>query len=539
MVNAATDGAHASPDALYLGIELGSTRIKACAVSATGTVRATGAYSWDSTLVDGHWSYSLDEVWAGIRAAYRRLDQALELAYGIGERRFAGIGISAMMHGYLAFDAAGKLLVPFRTWRDTYASQAADLLTERFGVNVPLRWSVSHLYQAILDQEPHVQRVAFLTTLAGYVHWKLTGERVLGVGDAVGMFPIDPATKAYDTAMAAAFDEAVDAAGLTLPPITRILPRPLVAGTQAGVLSTRGASLIDPTGRLCSGTPMCPPEGDAGTGMVATNAVAPKTGNVSVGTSIFAMLVLDRPMTEVHREIDPVATPAGDPVAMVHCNNGTNELSAWMAMFAEVGRAFGKSKIHDMDDVYRVLLTEALAGEPDAGGLVAFNYLSGEPVTDVAEGRPLMVRGPRAQLTVSNFLRAQIYAAFASLELGMRILRRQGARFDALFAHGGLFRTPKVGQKLLAAAMNTPVALAPSAAEGGAWGMALLARYADVCAQATQPDTLGQFLERQIFAGRNTQVVDPDPADVAGFNRFLERFTAALPVARAAGKDVY
>lgn len=261
MVNAATDGAHASPDALYLGIELGSTRIKACAVSATGTVRATGAYSWDSTLVDGHWSYSLDEVWAGIRAAYRRLDQALELAYGIGERRFAGIGISAMMHGYLAFDAAGKLLVPFRTWRDTYASQAADLLTERFGVNVPLRWSVSHLYQAILDQEPHVQRVAFLTTLAGYVHWKLTGERVLGVGDAVGMFPIDPATKAYDTAMAAAFDEAVDAAGLTLPPITRILPRPLVAGTQAGVLSTRGASLIDPTGRLCSGTPMCPPGG--------------------------------------------------------------------------------------------------------------------------------------------------------------------------------------------------------------------------------------------------------------------------------------
>lgn len=531
-----TDTANATTGPLYLGIELGSTRIKACAISHDGTVQATGAYSWENTLVDGHWSYSLEDVWAGTQAAYRELDQALNSRYGAGERRFAGIGISAMMHGYLAFDAEGQLLVPFRTWRDTYTSQAADKLTERFGVNVPLRWSISHLYQSILDGEPHVERVAFLTTLAGYVHWKLTGKKVLGVGDAVGMFPIDPATKTYDAAMAQAFDAAAREAGVALPPITEVLPRPLVAGTPAGVLSEEGARLLDPTGRLRPSAPMCPPEGDAGTGMVATGAVAPKTGNVSVGTSIFAMVVLDQPMTEVHREIDPVATPSGEPVAMVHCNNGTNELSAWMDIFAEVGRAFGKAKIHDMDDVYRVLLTEALAGEPDAGGLVAFNYLSGEPVTGVAEGRPLTVRGPQARLTIANFLRAQIYAAFASLELGMRILRRQGARIDVLFAHGGLFRTPKVGQKLLAGAMNTPVALAESAAEGGAWGMALLALYADVSAEEQQQVTLGQFLDQRIFAGKEAQVAKPDPDDVAGFNQFLERFTAALPVVRAAGE---
>ncbi|UDL75328.1 hypothetical protein LH392_09130 [Corynebacterium uberis] len=516
-------------DALYLGIELGSTRIKACAVDASGTTVATGASEWENTLVDGHWSYPLDDVWKGLQQAYSQLAHAL--AEHTIEPRFRALGVSAMMHGYLAFDDRDEQLVPFRTWRDTYTGPAAEELTALFSRNIPLRWSIAHLYQAILDSEQHVADVAFFTTLAGYVHWKLTGRKVLGVGDAVGMFPIDTATGDYDATMVSAFDALVaDRPGPRIAPLRELLPEVLSAGEPAGTLTAEGARLIDPTGALRPGIQCCPPEGDAGTGMVATNAVRPRTGNVSVGTSIFAMVVQDEISRAVHAEIDPVATPDGSPVAMVHCNNGTNELSAWMELFAQVDVAFGHSQIANMDDVYQVLLTEALAGDEDAGGLLAYNYLSGEPITGLDQGRPLIVRGPTSTLSVSNFLRAQVYAAFATLELGMRILREEGTDIDVLFAHGGLFRTKGVGQRLLSAALNTPVGVAESAAEGGAWGIAILARYLDAEAGLSLPD----FLDKQIFANATPEVVEPRPAAVEGFEQFLARYEAGLGIQRVA-----
>ena len=514
---------------VYLGIELGSTRIKACAVLADGRSVASGSSEWENKLVDGHWSYSLEEVWAGIQAAYSDLAVHYEEKTGHRPTSFAAMGVSAMMHGYLAFDSDGELLVPFRTWRDTYTGQAAKQLTDLFGRNVPLRWSIAHFFQAVLDNEEHVGDVAYLTTLAGYVHWKLTGEQVPGIGDAAGMFPVDSATGDYEAEMCTAFD-AVAAESATVKPIKTLLPRVLRAGQQAGTLSAAGAALLDPSGDLHPGVPFCPPEGDAGTGMVATNAVRSRTGNVSVGTSIFAMVVLDKLSPEVHPEIDPVATPDGSPVAMVHCNNGTNELSAWMDLFAQVAVAFGAKQIDNMDDVYRVLLTEALAGDSDAGGLVAYNYLSGEPITGLAEGRPMVARGPQSSLSISNFLRAQVYAAFATLELGMRILRQDGVDIDVLYAHGGLFRTKGVGQRLLSAALDTPVGVAPSAAEGGSWGIALLARYLD--SGAERP--LADFLDEEIFPETDPEIVRPHQTDVRGFREFLTRYEKGLDLQRAA-----
>ena len=506
-----------------LGIELGSTRIKACLTGPDHTPVAVGSSAWENQLIDGFWTYSLDAVRSGLRECVTALLDDVEARYGVRPTTFGAIGISAMMHGYLAFDGEGELLVPFRTWRNTGTGKAAAALTELFDHNIPHRWSIAHLYQAMLDDEPHVPQIDHLTTLAGYVHWQLTGRKVLGVGDASGMFPIDPATRDYDQRLLERFDELV--AGRRT--VRSVLPEVLVAGQDAGALTAEGAALLDPTGRLTAGIPLCPPEGDAGTGMVATNAVAPRTGNVSAGTSIFAMIVLERALSQAHKDIDLVTTPTGDLVAMVHCNNGASELGAWASVFGELVSALGLPV--DQDAVFTTLLRSALDGEADGGGLLAYNYLSGEPIAGLDAGRPLFVRTPDSRLTLANFVRTQLYAAFATLALGLRVLRDEGVQVDAMSAHGGLFRTPVVGQRLLAAAIDAPVAVQESAGEGGAWGAAVLAAY------LTSPSTgLAAFLQQQVFAGVELDALQPDPQDVAGFATYLERFTSALPVERAA-----
>ncbi|MDO8121810.1 FGGY-family carbohydrate kinase [Isoptericola sp. b490] len=510
-----------------LGIELGSTRIKAVLVAPDGTPLASGSHDWENQFVERMWTYSLDAVWSGLQACVGALQADVERQYGAPLTELSGLGVSAMMHGYLAFDADGELLVPFRTWRNTTTGPAAAELSALFGHNIPLRWSVAHFYQAILDDEPHVPQVAMLTTLAGYVHWRLTGRSVLGVGDASGMFPVDPATRGYDARMLAQFDELVGQRrpGLHL---AELLPDVLVAGQEAGRLTEEGAALLDPTGSLRAGAPLCPPEGDAGTGMVATNAVAPRTGNVSVGTSIFAMVVLEHPLERVHHELDVVTTPAGDLVAMVHCNNGASELGAWAEVFGRFAAALGHPT--EPDAVFGALLGEALEGEADGGGLVAYNYLSGEPITGLDEGRPLVVRTPDSRLTLANFVRTQVYAAFGTLSLGMRVLAGEGVALDTLFAHGGMFRTAGVAQRLLAAAVGAPVAVARTASEGGPWGMAVLAAYLDAAGELDLPT----FLSTRVFGSAEVDVVEPDPGDVAGYATFLERYTAGLAAERAA-----
>ncbi len=514
-----------------LGIELGSTRIKACLIGPDGAPVAGGSHEWENQFVDRTWTYSLDAVWAGLQASYADLLADVQQKYGVQPTTFTAVGVSAMMHGYLAFDADGELLVPFRTWRNTSTERAATALTGLFGHNIPLRWSIAHLYQAVLDDEPHVPQVAFLTTLAGYVHWRLTGSKVLGVGDASGVFPIDPATRDYDARMVAQFDELVGESrpGLRL---ADVLPEVLVAGREAGRLTDEGAALLDPSGTLRPGIPFCPPEGDAGTGMVATNAVAPRTGNVSVGTSIFAMIVLEKALERVHTEIDLVTTPAGDLVAMVHCNNGASELGTWAGVFHQFATALGSDA--DADAVFGVLLRSALEGDADGGGLLAYNYLSGEPITGLAEGRPLFVRTPDSRLTLANFVRTQVYGAFGTLSLGMRLLAEEGVEVDALFAHGGLFRTAGVAQRLLAAAVGAPVAVGSAASEGGAWGIAVLAAYLD----AADELDLGTYLSTRVFGDAQVDVVEPDADDVAGFGTWLERYTAGLAVEQAAADAV-
>lgn len=534
------DGADAHRDAAHqavaqgratLGIELGSTRIKAVLVGEDHAVLATGGHAWENQLVDRTWTYALDAVWDGLRAAVADLLADAEQRHGVRPTSFAAVGVSAMMHGYLAFDADDELLVPFRTWRNTSTGAAAAELTELFGYNIPLRWSVAHLHQAVLDAEPHVPDVRFVTTLAGYVHWRLTGRKVLGVGDASGMFPVDPATHDYDADLLARYD-ALAAGRLPVDHLRDLLPDVLVAGQDAGRLTDEGAALLDPTGALRGGTPLCPPEGDAGTGMVATASVAPRTANISVGTSIFAMVVLEKPLARVHHEIDLVTTPAGDLVAMVHCNNGASELGEWAGVFGRFATALGSDA--GPDEVFGVLLREALEGEADGGGLLAYNYLSGEPITGLTEGRPLVVRTPDSRLTLGNFVRTQVYGAFGTLSLGMRILAAEGVGVDAMYAHGGLFRTAGVAQRLLAAAVDAPVAVGRTAGEGGAWGIAVLAGYR--ASGATQD--LGTYLTTHVFADAEIDVVQPDAADVAGYATWLERYEAGLAVERAATEAV-
>ncbi len=513
-----------------LGIELGSTRIKAVLIDEDHVPLASGDHEWENAFVDGRWTYSLEDVETGLRAAYAALVADVESQHGVRPTTFRALGVSAMMHGYLAFDAAGELLVPFRTWRNTSTGPAAEALSERLGFNIPLRWSVAHLYQAVLDEEPHVAEVARVTTLAGYVHHRLTGHDVLGVGDASGMFPIDPATRDYDAAMLATADDLIGAgAGTgTSTGIRALFPEVLVAGQDAGALTAEGATWLDPTGALEPGVRLCPPEGDAGTGMVATNAVAPRTGNVSVGTSIFAMVVLEHAMAQAHEELDVVTTPAGDAVAMVHCNNGASEIAAWARVFGRFAEAAGTPL--DIDHVYATLLAEAEQADPDAGGLLSYNYLAGEPVTHVEAGRPLLVRGAGSAFTLGNLVRAEVQGAFATLAIGMDVLAEEDVRVDRMTAHGGLFRTPGAPQRLLAAALRVPVALEETAGEGGAWGIAVLAAYLE---HAGDTDLTTHLAER-VFGGDAVHVADPDEHDVAGFRTYLERFRAGLPLQAAA-----
>ncbi len=513
-----------------LGIELGSTRIKACLVDEDLVPIAAGSHEWENEFVDGRWTYSLDAVETGLRAAYAALVADVEAQFGVRPTTFRAVGVSAMMHGYLAFDAAGDLLVPFRTWRNTSTGPAAEQLSEALAFNVPLRWSIAHLYQAVLDEEPHVAEVAGITTLAGYVHRRLTGRNVLGVGDASGVFPIeggpvdsgpgDPGAKDFDQAMLATAQDLIGVRDLR-----SLLPEVLVAGAEAGELTPEGAAWLDPTGTLEPGAPLCPPEGDAGTGMVATNAVAPRTGNVSVGTSIFAMVVLEHPLSTPHEELDVVTTPAGDAVAMVHCNNGASEIASWAKVFGRFAEAAGQPL--DVDTVYATLLTESIADstDPDAGGLLSFNYLAGEPVTHVEDGRPLLLRTPDARFTLGNLVRSEVHGAFATLAIGMDVLHGEQVQVDRMTAHGGLFRTPGAPQRLLAAALRVPIALEETAGEGGAWGIAVLAAYLEHTDQQ-----LADFLSDTVFGGDAVHVAEPEPADVDGFQTYLGRYRAALPV---------
>lgn len=516
-----------------LGIELGSTRIKAVLIGPNHTPLASGGHDWENRLENGYWTYPLDAVWAGLQDAFAQLAAQVRQQYGVPLERVGSLGFSAMMHGYLPFDGAGRLLAPFRTWRNTTTERAAAKLTENFGFNIPQRWSIAHLYQAMLDKESHVKDIAFLTTLAGYVHWQLTGEKVLGVGDASGVFPIDSATGTYHAGMLEQF------AALAAPmgygwQLADILPRVLGAGQSAGVLTPAGAKLLDPTGVLQPGAPVCPPEGDAGTGMVATNSVAPRTGNVSAGTSVFAMVVLEKPLGRLHTEIDMVTTPTGMPVAMVHCNSCTSDLDAWVCLFADVLQTMGAPA--DKPALYDAVYNAALAGEADGGGLLSYNYYSGEPITGLAEGRPLFARLPNSTLNLPNFARTLLYATMATLKLGMDILtKEENVRLEQLLGHGGLFKTPGVGQRLMAGALDVPVAVMDSAGEGGAWGIALLAAY---LREKAGNESLEQYLEKTVFAGSAGSRVEPDPADVQGFAAYMRRYEKGLAIQRAAMENL-
>ena len=514
-----------------LGIELGSTRIKAVLIGPDHTVLASGAHEWENRLENGCWTYPLDEVWAGVQAAYAKLAAAFAAQYGTPPTAVGAMGVSGMMHGYLPFSRNGAQLAPFRTWRNTTTGPAAAELTELFGFNIPQRWSAAHLYQAMLNGEGQVKDIAFLTTLAGYVHWRLTGEQVLGVGDASGMFPIDSAACDYDAAMVRRFNGLLQAHELAYR-LEDILPRVLRAGEAAGVLTAEGAKLLDPTGTLRPGVPLCPPEGDAGTGMVATGSVAPRTGNVSAGTSVFAMAVLEKPLSRVYPEIDMVTTPAGAPVAMVHCNTCTSDLDAWVKLLGEMAGAAGAAL--SKQALYELFYKKALEGEADCGGLVNYNCYSGEPVAGLARGCPLFVRRPDARLNLANFARAQLYSAMATLKLGMDILLEgEGVPLDTLCGHGGLFKTPIVGQRLLAGALGVPVAVMETAGEGGPWGMAVLAAY---MLNRRKGETLERYLADRVFAAAKGSIEPPQETDRAGFARFMERYKKGLAAEQAAAE---
>lgn len=513
-----------------LGIELGSTRIKSVLIDADNRPVAQGSYEWENQLVDGLWTYSVEEIWKGLQGSYADLRANVKSEYGVEIESLAAIGISAMMHGYMPFGADGEILVPFRTWRNTNTDAAAAELSRLFDFNIPLRWSISHIYQAILNGEEHVGKIDFLTTLAGYIHWKLTGRRVLGVGDASGMIPVDSEKCDYCADMVAKFDALVAPKGYSWK-LRDILPEVLPAGADAGCLTPEGALLLDPSGTLKAGVPLCPPEGDAGTGMAATNAVRPRTGNVSAGTSSFSMIVLEKALSRPYEMIDMVTTPSGSPVAMVHCNNCTSELNAWVGLFKEYQQLLGVKV--DMGEIFGKLYRHALEGDADCGGLIAYNYISGEPVTGFAEGRPLFVRSASDKFSLANFFRSQLYASVAVLKLGNDILfRQEGVRVDRITAHGGLFKTPGVGQRVLAAALDSPISVMETAGEGGAWGIALLAHYL-VDGKGL---SLEDYLDTKVFAGNAGSEIAPDKEDVAGFDAYMAQYKACLPVEEAAVK---
>ena len=512
-----------------LGIEFGSTRIKAVLVGEDNTPIAQGDHEWENRLENGIWTYSLDDVWAGLQDCYAKLAADVKKQYGITLTEVGAIGFSAMMHGYMAFDKNGELLVPFRTWRNTMTEEAAAKLTEAFSYHIPQRWSIAHLYQAILNKEEHVSKVDYMTTLDGYVHWKLTGEKVLGVGEASGMFPIDLATKNYDAAMVRKFDELVSGEGFSWK-LNDIMPKVLLAGDQGGVLTEEGAKLLDVSGSLKAGIPLCPPEGDAGTGMTATNSITPRTGNISAGTSVFTMVVMEKDLQKVHEEIDLVTTPAGDLVGMVHCNNCTSDLNAWVNLFKESLACFGVKP--DMNELYGTLYRKALEGDADCGGLISYNYFSGEPVTGFDEGAPLFVRKAEDKFNLANFMRAHLYSSLAALKAGLDLLfKEESVEVDEMFGHGGLFKTKYVGQKLLAGALNCPVSVMETAGEGGAWGIAVLAAYMQ---NKEAGESLGDYLKNKIFAGQSGSSMDPVKEDVEGFEKFMKRYMDGLAIEHAA-----
>ena len=512
-----------------LGIELGSTRIKAVLIDEMGTPLASGSHEWENRYVDGIWTYTLSDVSEGLRDCYQDLCADVKKQYDTEITTIGSIGISAMMHGYLAFDKDDNLLVPFRTWRNTITEEAASKLTEEFNYNIPQRWSIAHLYQAILNKEEHVKDVAFFTTLAGYVHYQLTGKKVLGVGDASGMFPIDTKTGNYDQIMIDKFNNLVGGEGFPWK-LEEILPEVLLAGEEAGSLTAEGAAFLDASGKLQAGIPLCPPEGDAGTGMVATNSVGVRTGNVSAGTSVFAMIVLEKELSKVYPQIDLVTTPDGALVGMVHCNNCTSDLNAWVNLFDEFAKSIG-AKL-DKNELFSVLYNKALEGDADCGGLISYNYFSGEPVTGFDEGAPLFVRRADNQFNLANFMRAHLYSSLAALKAGLDLMfKEEDVKVDKMFGHGGLFKTKGVGQRIAAAAMNTSVSVMETAGEGGAWGIALLADYMQ---NKEASESLQDFLDNRIFAGQSGSSMEPDSKDVEGFNQFMERYMAGLAIEHAA-----
>ncbi len=512
-----------------LGIEFGSTRIKAILIDEHYAPIASGSYEWENRYENGFWTYHLDEIWTGLQACYSALRDQVAQEYDVSLETLGAIGFSGMMHGYMPFDESGNLLVPFRTWRNTTTGQAAKSLTELFQFNIPLRWSIAHLYQALLNQEPHVANIAHLTTLAGYVHWRLTGEKVMGVGEASGMFPIDSQINDFDASKLSLFNERLKEANVSWT-LQDILPTVLAAGESAGVLTEEGVRLLDSSGTLKAGIPLCPPEGDAGTGMVATNSVAERTGNVSAGTSAFAMIVLEKKLSKLHPEIDMVTTPSGSPVAMVHTNTCTSDLDAWVALFREFLDALGIDL--EQSRLFGTLYQQALAADADGGGLLAFNYVAGEPITGFDEGRPLFARSPESQFNLANFMRTHLYASLGTLKIGMDILfEEENVQIDQILGHGGFFKTPEVGQRMMAAALGVPVAVMETAGEGGAWGIALLAAY---MLKRSDDESLAGFLSEKVFASENSLTVQPDAQDVAGFLAFMERYKAGLSIQRAA-----
>lgn len=512
-----------------LGIEFGSTRIKAVLIDPENKPIAQGSHIWENQLVDGLWTYSIEAIWNGLQDCYSDLRANVKEQYGTEIETLGAIGISAMMHGYMAFNANDEILVPFRTWRNTNTGMAAAALSEAFVFNIPLRWSISHLYQAILNDEPHINDITYLTTLAGYAHWQLTGERVLGIGDASGMLPIDQATKNYSAEMVDKFENLIAPKKLKWH-LADILPKVLLAGENAGFLTPEGAKKLDVSGHLKPGIPLCPPEGDAGTGMVATNAVKQRTGNVSAGTSSFSMIVLEKDLSKPYEMIDMVTTPDGSPVAMVHCNNCTSDLNAWISLFKEYQELLGVPV--DMNEVFGKLYNHALEGDADCGGLIAYNYISGEPVTGLAEGRPLFVRSANDKFNLANFMRANLYASVGVLKIGNDILfNEEKIKVDRITGHGGLFKTKGVGQRILAAALNSPISVMETAGEGGAWGIALLAAY---LVNNAKKLNLADYLDECVFAGNTGVEIAPTPEDVAGFNAYIENYKAGLPIEEAA-----
>ena len=512
-----------------LGIEFGSTRIKGVLTDFDGNVLAVGFHDWENSLINGIWTYSLEEIEEGLRDCYSSLKKEVEDKYGAALSTFGAIGISAMMHGYIALGKDGEFRAPFQTWRNSNTEQAADELTELFDYNIPLRWTIAHLYQRILDGEEHVKDIVYVTTLAGYIHWRLTGERVIGIGDAAGIFPIDSDKLDYNEDMIQKIDALIAPKGFSWK--TRdVLPKVMVAGQEAGRLTAEGAALLDESGTLQAGIPLCPPEGDAGTGMVATNSVAPRTGNVSAGTSAFAMLVLEKPLSKLYREIDMVTTPTGFPVAMSHANNGTSDLNAWVNIFKEFCDIMGFEA--DMGALYGNLYTNSLKGDADCGGLLSYGYLSGEGITHLNEGRPLFARMPDSKFTLANFMRSHLYTSLGAVKLGLDILMKdEGVKVDRIMGHGGLFKTKEVGQRYLSASVNAPVTCMDTASEGGAWGIAILAAY---LVDGIKDGKLEDYMEKRIFSGLSGSTIQATPEEVEGFEVFMKHYNDGLAAEKAA-----